>query len=192
MYGCFISEVVAYTNILLRSTRSSNVFNFAKASSSFRSGGNASIKSCCSRGLDMTDESDLLPTSALIMARNPNAYPVLLRRVELRTFSFKDISSIRRRDQASGRERISNGLFGFRQFTAICCSASRAAKAAPACFRVVSVLSKSCPTFETNRCLATYPSIVITEAIAAHVSFVNNQLPTLRYIRTTRKCENGR
>lgn len=155
-----------------------NTFNFANDSSILCSGGNESIKSFCNRGIDMADEAYLLLTSARMIARNPNAYPVLLRRVELRTFSFKEISSMRRCDQTSGRERISVGFFGFKQLIAICCSASRAAKAAPACLRVVSVLSKSCPTFETKKCLAMYPSVAMTEAMAAQVSFVNSQLPT--------------
>ena len=81
---------------------------------------------------------------------------------------------------------MSAEFFGFRQCTAIFWRASRAAKAAPACFRVVSVLSKSCPTFETTEEFATYPLVVITDAIAAQVSFVNNQLPTLiKYVKIT-------
>ena len=165
------------------------MFSFAKASSILCSGGKERIKSCFNKGVDKTDESDLLLTSALMMARNPSAYPVLLRRVEFRTFSFSEISSMRRYDQTLGRDRTSDGWFGLRQLVAICWSASRAANAAPACFRVVSVLSRSCPTLDTRWCEAVYPSVVITEAIAAHVSFVNSQLPT--YVFKTNNLRTG-
>jgi hypothetical protein len=73
MYGWRMHEVVAYTKIWLGSILSSDIFNFANASLVLLSGGNDNLKSCCNVGLHILHGSDLLATSDLIMARNPNA-----------------------------------------------------------------------------------------------------------------------